>query len=109
MEKNTHRTPPHKTIAFMRRHSIGQSRHQQRFPHDSLEDMVIDEAELDQLWAQLEPLEREILLLWAVEEYTPSEIALQLAMPRGTILSRIHCLRQRLREQNHDISTGGRL
>lgn len=124
------RQPPRKTLAMMsytrtimRNRFIDNARHQQRFPQDTfeddqlaidmdvrmLEDIVIDATELDNIWGLLNPLEREILFLWAVEEYTTTEIASQLDMPRGTILSRIHRLRKRLQKQFNDISTGSRV
>lgn len=121
------RQPPNKQAALMsytrtimRNRFIDAARHQQRFPQDTiddeqitldmdvrmLEDIVIDENELDSLWTLLEPLEREILFLWAVEEYSTAEIAIQLDMPRGTILSRLHRLRKRLQDQANGVSTG---
>lgn len=124
------RQPPQKhnalmsyTRTIMRNRFIDNARHQQRFPQDTfeddqlaidmdvrmLEDIVIDATELDNIWALLDPLEREILFLWAVEEYSTTEIASQLDMPRGTILSRIHRLRKRLQKQINDISTGSRV
>jgi len=124
------RQPPNKQAALMsytrtimRNRFIDGARHQQRFPQDTiddeqitldmdvrmLEDIVIDENELDSLWTLLEPLEREILFLWAVEEYSTAEIAIQLDMPRGTILSRLHRLRKRLQDQASGISTGSRV
>lgn len=124
------RQPPRKTLAMMsytrtimRNRFIDNARHRQRFPQDTfeddqiaidmdvrmLEDIVIDASELDNIWGLLDPLEREILFLWAVEEYSTTEIASQLDMPRGTILSRIHRLRKRLQKQFNDISTGSRV
>ena len=128
--ENCLRQPPNSPAALMsytrtimRNRFIDGARHQQRFPQDCideeqttldmdvrmLEDIVIDEAELDNIWRLLEPLEREILFLWAVEEYSTTEIASQLGIPRGTILSRIHRLRKRLQKQDNDISTGSRV
>lgn len=63
----------------------------------SLEDCLIAEDELARLWATLAPAERELLHLWAVEGHTAQEIAALQACPRGTVLARIHRLRQRLR------------
>jgi len=108
------------TRTIMRNRFIDGARHQQRFPQESLddeqmtvdmdvrmlEDIVINENELDGLWGLLKPLEREILFLWAVEEYSTSEIASQLDMPRGTVLSRIHRLRKRLQDHNARANTG---
>lgn len=106
------------TRTIMRNRFIDSTRHQQRFPCYTLgdtlddkqiaidmdarllEDIVIDESELDAIWLLLEPLEREILFLWAVEGHSTSEIAKQLKIPRGTILSRIHRLRKRMQGYN---------
>ena len=61
-----------------------------------LEDIVIAEHEVAALMAMLEPLERELLYCWAVEGYTAQEIADWTDSPRGTVLSRIHRLRQKI-------------
>ncbi len=64
----------------------------------SLEDIVLDRIELDQVWPTLSVVEREILFLWAVEGYSTDEVARQLEKPRNTILSIIHRLRKRLKK-----------
>jgi len=61
-----------------------------------LEDIVIAEHEVEAIMAMLEPLERELLFFWAVEGYTAQEIADRTDNPRGTVLSRIHRLRQKI-------------
>ena len=61
-----------------------------------LEDIVIAEHEVESIMAMLEPLERELLFLWAVEGCTAQEIAERTDSPRGTVLSRIHRLRQKI-------------
>jgi RNA polymerase sigma-70 factor (ECF subfamily) len=61
-----------------------------------LEDIVIAEYEVESIMALLEPLERELLFFWAVEGYTAQEIADRTDSPRGTVLSRIHRLRQKI-------------
>jgi RNA polymerase sigma-70 factor (ECF subfamily) len=61
-----------------------------------LEDIVIAEHEVESIMIMLEPLERELLFFWAVEGYTAQEIADRTDSPRGTILSRIHRLRQKI-------------
>lgn len=61
-----------------------------------LEDTLIARQDLEALWQQLGPLERELLHLWAVEGHTAQEVADLLDEPRGTVLSRIHRLRRRL-------------
>ncbi len=101
------------SMAYIRRimHNrfIDQHRHTNRFPEDALteveetlgidarllEDIVITEQQLDIAWEQLSIGERETLFLWAVEGMSASEIAQELNMPRGTVLSRIYRLRNK--------------
>ncbi len=45
---------------------------------------------------------KEVLLLWAVEEFSYKEIAHSLDVPIGTVMSRLHRARQRLSEQLKD-------
>lgn len=86
-----------------------QYRRSQRFPEVELEesaelvvderelaDMVVDQVTLRRVWALLSSAERETVYLWAVDGMSASEIALQLGQSRGTVLSRLHRLRQRL-------------
>ncbi len=111
------RKPPSNTLArhaYLRRilHNrfIDQQRARQRapladadeaFPVDvagaTLEDLVVEGLDFERVWTELQPAEREILYYWAVEGYTAAEIAEELEMPRGTVLSRVHRLRLRLR------------
>ena len=62
----------------------------------TLENMVIAEQDVERIWNMLDACERELLHLWALEEYTAQEVADLLDQPRGTVLSRIHRLRKRL-------------
>lgn len=123
------RHPPKKTRALMsyslkiiHNHFIDMKRREKRFPHTTLdeelieldtdnrllEEMLITSSELDAVWLKMYPMEREILFLWAVEGYSTSEIAEQLEISRGTILSRIHRLRKRLAKNNSEpLSSGG--
>lgn len=55
----------------------------------SLEQQYIDRDIVEQLLGQLNAAEREVLFMWAVLEYSASEIAHELDSPRGTILSRL--------------------
>ncbi|MEA3410825.1 MAG: RNA polymerase sigma factor [Pseudomonadota bacterium] len=95
----------------MRNRYIDQLRKEKRYPHESLEDggdslvsmampdpgeLVIDRQMIESILARLDPLERELLHLWAYEEMTAREIATQLDSPRGTILSRIHRLKKKI-------------
>lgn len=65
----------------------------------ALDDMLYTEQALEKVWPLLTAAERELLFLWAVEGFTAQEIADQLDTPRGTVLSRLHRLRGRLRSQ----------
>ncbi len=47
---------------------------------------------------------KEVLLLWAVEEFSYKEIAHSLEVPIGTVMSRLHRARQRLSEQLKDFA-----
>lgn len=109
---------------IMRNKFIDNYRHDRRYPilsrdqgdcelvsidERSLEDLVIAEADVETLMAGLDPLERELLFLWAVEGYTAREISERTATPRGTVLSRIHRLRQKIIAQGASagVSSGG--
>ncbi len=63
------------------------------------EDLVIRQQDVERLMAVLMPRERELLYLWAVEEYSVSQIAAMTAVPRGTLLSRLYRLKRRVRSQ----------
>ena len=71
-----------------------------------LEDIVIAEHEVEAIMSLLEPLERELLFFWAVEGYTAQEIARHIDCPRGTVLSRIHRLRQKILRHHESTSAG---
>jgi len=64
-----------------------------------LEKLLIDERALEQVLERISPEEREILYLWAVEGYTTQEVADLLGMPKGSLLSKIHRLRQNLKTE----------
>ncbi|MEH6577370.1 MAG: sigma-70 family RNA polymerase sigma factor [Amphritea sp.] len=63
------------------------------------EDLVIRQQEVNQMMAMLKPPERELLYLWAVEEYSVSQIAEITGVPRGTLLSQLHRMKIRVRSQ----------
>ncbi len=69
------------------------------FDVKTLESISIDEDLIEQVLKYLDPLEREILFYWAIEGYTTQQIANMLAMPKGTVLSKIHRMRQRIKQQ----------
>ena len=62
----------------------------------SLEDIVIAQIDLEIVWHKLDPFEREIIYYWAIEGMTAKEIAIEINIPRGTVLSRIHRLRKKI-------------
>lgn len=62
---------------------------------DTLEQTMIDVDLIEQLMLQLNAAEREILFLWAVLEYTAAEIAAELKLSRGTILSRLYRVKKK--------------
>lgn len=64
----------------------------------SLEDVVLERKELERVWPTLSIVEREILFMWAVEGYSTDEVASQLEKPRNSVLSIIHRMRKRLKE-----------
>jgi len=64
----------------------------------SLEDIHIHLDDIEQITEMLTPAENELLYLWAVEEYTAEEISKLLTQPRGTVLSKLHRLKHRIRQ-----------
>ena len=96
---------------IIRNRYIDQARREQRSPVDFLEliddqmvdheerlleDLVVLDDTVARIWTELNPMEREVLCLWAVEGMTAQEMADQLDTPRGTILARIHRLRKKV-------------
>lgn len=94
---------------------IDRLRHEQKFHHldydecelepiliteeHSLEELLITKQEFQSCWALMDVDERELLYLFAIEGYTVQEIAHDLGMKKGTLLSKIHRLKARLRTQ----------
>lgn len=62
-----------------------------------LEDIVATRQEVEAIMQRLTSEDRELLYLWAVEEYTARNIADLLEVPRGTILSRLYRLRVKIK------------
>ena len=65
----------------------------------SLEDVFVRQSEVSALLGTMKADERELLFLWAVEEYTLAEIAQLKQVPRGTLLSKLHRLKKRIQLQ----------
>ena len=83
-------------------------RRQQRFPEepfdelstpnaDFLETIMVNDFEVEQVWTLLTDEERELMYLWAVEEYTIQEIADIQKKPKGTLLSKVHRIKARIK------------
>ena len=62
----------------------------------SLEDLHIQRDLITYVFSQLATSEREILYLWAMFGYTAAEIAEDTGQPRGTVLSRLHRIKQKV-------------
>jgi len=65
----------------------------------TIEEIVVQQSEVAALLGTMQPEERELLYLWAVEEYTIDEIAKIKQVPRGTLLSKLHRLKKRVQLQ----------
>ena len=66
-----------------------------------LDDICVEELEIqhnliEHVFDLLNTAEREVLYLWAVYGYTTAEISQELMQPRGTILSRLHRIKQKV-------------
>jgi len=66
----------------------------------TLEELQIDHQEVELVLSQVNDDEREILFLWAVEGFTIQEIANLSGEPKGTLLSRVHRLKKRLKDNS---------
>lgn len=73
---------------------------------DTLEQTVIDEDLTQKLMLQLNAAEREVLYLWAVLEYTAAEIADELDISRGTILSRLYRVKKKAQSIMDEMDDG---
>ena len=69
----------------------------------SLEELVVMQDWVEKLLQHLNNAEREVLYMWAVLEYSTSEIAHELKQPRGTILSRLYRIRKKLEQIKGDL------
>ena len=74
---------------------------------DSIDlDLAFDIRDLERGLQQLPPIEREVLSLFYLDELSLSDVALVLALPTGTVKSRLFrarkLLRHRLNRESHD-------
>lgn len=58
---------------------------------------LVSKEETQIILQHLNPEERELLYLWAVDGYTVQEIAEQTNTPKGTLLSKLHRIKKKLR------------
>ncbi|EPJ55277.1 MAG: ECF subfamily RNA polymerase sigma-24 factor [Osedax symbiont Rs2] len=63
-----------------------------------LENIMIDKQHVALILQELSHQDRELLYLWAIEGRTVQELAESTDTPRGTLLSRLHRLKNRLRQ-----------
>lgn len=107
----------------MRNRFIDERRRSSRFPEDeyddsslvaldetTLEEVVVAQLDLEIIWKELNIMEREVLYYWAIEGFTAQEIAGQLNVPRGTVLSRLYRIRKKFdtRDNSNELSGGRR-
>lgn len=64
---------------------------------NSLEDVCISEYDLSKIWTTLSDSQRELLYMHGVLNYTAQEIAQEQSQPRGSVLSRIHRLKNMMK------------
>ena len=77
---------------------------------NTLEELVIQQKTLEEIWPLFDATDREILFLWAVQGLSASEVAEETGSTRNTVLSRIHRIRQKvtkLTPTKRSISAGG--
>ena len=115
LEKYLHKPDRHNDISClayvrtaMRNRFIDEYRKSTRFPEEeyddgllvaidesALEDVVVAQLDLEIIWKKLNTVEREVLYYWAIEGMTAQEIAEQVDVPRGTVLSRLYRIRKK--------------
>ena len=72
----------------------------------NLEKLAVDEKTLAAVWALLNAVEREVVFLWAVDGLSAADIAVELNIPRATVLSRLRRLRLKLNSDAHQQAGG---
>lgn len=61
-----------------------------------LDDLMIAQNQISIIWNIMNASEREIIYLWGVEGFSAKQISLETGIARGTILSKIHRLREKI-------------
>lgn len=72
--------------------------HIEGFDDSGMDDILMNQQEVQRLTENLSAEENELLYLWAVEEHSTKEIAEIYKQPKGTILSKLHRLKKRIRD-----------
>ena len=67
-------------------------------PSINLEDMLVDQMEVSVLLEKITPEERELIFLIEVEGQTYKEVAKQLQVSQGTLLSKLHRAKKKLQK-----------
>jgi RNA polymerase sigma-70 factor (ECF subfamily) len=65
----------------------------------SLDDIIVERQQVEMILMLLTPHERELLFLWAVEGFTVQDISRELGIPRGTLLSRLHRMKLKVKDK----------
>ncbi len=66
---------------------------------NQLEKLIINKDEVSHILADVNPIDRELLYLSVVEGYSISEISELNGTPRGTLLSKLHRLKLKIRKK----------
>ena len=66
---------------------------------NQLENLIIDKDEVSRIMKTIDSSERELLYLSVVEGYSVSEISELSGTPRGTLLSRLHRLKLKIKKR----------
>lgn len=101
----------------IRNQFIDECRHKNRIPFDNLDEHPallstsdiekthLEQSQVDQLMAGISPGERELMFLWSVLGFTTSEIVTETGQPRGTILSRLYRIKEKLKQIHQTLMT----
>ncbi|MGR6872688.1 RNA polymerase sigma factor [Pseudomonas sp. HK3] len=105
------------TRKAIRNQFIDDCRHKNRIAFDTLDDhpmllsttdlekSYVDQHQVDQLMQCISVGEKELLYLWSVLGFTTSEIVEETGQPRGTILSRLFRIKEKLKTIHRSLSS----
>ena len=69
---------------------------------EGLNEHWVAQEEMEYILSFLPDPERELMYLWAVEEFTVQEIADHMHVPKGTLLSKLHRIKKKLGQSLED-------